>query len=66
MSDTIEMADRYIFNTYKRYPIAIVRGKGSVLWDENGKEYLDFIGGIAVCSLGHANPILAKIMYEQA
>jgi len=66
MSDTIEMADRYIFNTYKRYPIAIVRGKGSVLWDEKGKEYLDFIGGIAVCSLGHANPILAKIMYEQA
>jgi len=66
MNDIIELAKRYIFNTYNRYPIAIVRGKGTVLWDENGKEYLDFIGGIAVCALGHANPVLAKVMYEQA
>ncbi len=66
MSDTIEMADKYIFNTYKRYPIAISKGKGTFLWDEEGRQYLDFIGGIAVCNLGHANPVLAKVMYEQA
>lgn len=66
MSNTIQMADKYIFNTYKRYPIAISKGKGSFLWDEEGRQYLDFIGGIAVCSLGHSNPTLAKVMYEQA
>lgn len=42
-----------IMETYKRYPIAIVKGKGSYVWDESGKKYLDFTSGIAVCNLGH-------------
>ncbi|MFC3799887.1 acetylornithine transaminase [Cohnella sp. GCM10012308] len=42
-----------LFPTYGRYPIAIVKGKGSRLWDDQGKEYLDFMGGLAVTNLGH-------------
>ncbi|MCC3374052.1 acetylornithine transaminase [Cohnella sp. REN36] len=42
-----------LFPTYARYPITLVKGKGSRLWDDQGKEYLDFMGGLAVTSLGH-------------
>ncbi len=66
MSETIDMANRYLFNTYKRHPICLKRGKGCVVWDEEGREYLDFVGGIAVCALGHGNPVLAQVMFEQA
>ena len=64
--DTIERADKYMFKTYKRYPIVLVKGKGCKVWDENGKEYLDFVGGIAVCALGHASPIVAEALKEQS
>lgn len=52
--------------TYGRYPLALVRGKGCRVWDANGKEYLDFGAGIAVCSLGHAHPAIARALHEQA
>lgn len=42
-----------LMETYKRFPVKIVRGKGSYVWDEKGKRYLDFTSGIAVCNLGH-------------
>ena len=63
---TIDQAEESIFPTYKRFPITLVRGQGCHLWDEGGKEYLDFVAGIAVCSLGHSSPILSKALYEQS
>ena len=50
----------------RRLPVTLVRGEGTRVWDEDGKEYLDFIAGIASTSLGHANPGLAKVIAEQA
>lgn len=55
-----------LFNTYARRPIALVEGKGTVVKDQNGKEYLDFTSGIAVLSLGHAHPELVKTLQEQS
>jgi len=52
-------------NTYARYPVRLVRGKGSRAWDDTGKEYLDFISGIAVNTLGHAHPALVHAITEQ-
>ena len=51
---------------YSRKKIAFVKGKGSYLYSTNGKKYLDFVQGIAVNSLGHANPHLIKAMNKQA
>lgn len=51
---------------YARYPVAFVRGDGARLWDADGKEYLDFLGGIAVALLGHAHPAVTKAIAEQA
>jgi acetylornithine aminotransferase len=44
----------------------LVKGEGCRVWDENGKEYLDFVGGIAVCALGHSSPIVTKALDEQS
>lgn len=52
--------------TYARLPIAFVRGEGSRLWDSEGREYLDFLGGLAVTSLGHAHPVVADAIADQA
>jgi acetylornithine aminotransferase len=54
-----------VMNTYGRFPIAIERGKGCRLWDTTGKEYLDFVAGIATCTLGHAHPALIASITEQ-
>ena len=51
---------------YNRRKISFRRGKGSFLYSTNGKKYLDFVQGIAVNSLGHANPYLTKMMNKQA
>jgi len=53
-------------NTYGRFPIAPVKGKGSYVWDADGKQYLDFLGGIAVCVLGHCDDGLQAALQEQA
>ncbi|RIJ64974.1 acetylornithine transaminase [Rummeliibacillus sp. POC4] len=55
-----------LFGNYKTRPIQIVKGKGTTVWDENGKSYLDFTSGIAVLSLGHANPILVDTIKHQS
>ena len=52
--------------TYGRLPVAFVRGEGMHLWDSEGKEYLDFLGGLAVTSLGHAHPAVADAIADQA
>ena len=63
-SETISLFDKYVMPTYGRQPLVFVRGKGSRVWDANGKEYLDFGGGIAVNVLGHA--ALAEVLARQA
>jgi acetylornithine aminotransferase/acetylornithine/N-succinyldiaminopimelate aminotransferase len=52
--------------TYSRFPAAMVRGEGCRLWAADGKEYLDFLAGIAVCSLGHCHPAVTAAVCEQA
>ena len=53
----IQETDRsYVANTYARFPVAIKRGEGSLVWDESGKEYIDLSGGIAVNTFGMADP----------
>ena len=63
---TIPLADKYMFQTYGRFPITLVRGEGCRVWDEEGKVYLDFVGGIAVCALGHSSPIVSRALEEQS
>ncbi len=55
----------HIFNTYIRYPIVLERGLGSKVWDSEGKEYLDLLGGIAVVPLGHCHPAVVSAIHEQ-
>ena len=59
---------RHVVPSYKRAETSpvLVRGQGTRVWDADGKEYLDFGGGIAVNCLGHAHPRLAKVLQEQA
>jgi acetylornithine aminotransferase/acetylornithine/N-succinyldiaminopimelate aminotransferase len=61
-----EMSDKHLMTFTKRYPVALVRGEGSRVWDSNGKEYLDFTGGIAVTALGHSHPKVVGTLREQA
>ncbi|MCP4578864.1 MAG: acetylornithine transaminase [Deltaproteobacteria bacterium] len=65
-ASTIERADQYMFQTYGRFPITLVKGDGCRLWDDEGREYLDFVAGIAVCSLGHSSPLVQRVLEEQA
>jgi acetylornithine/N-succinyldiaminopimelate aminotransferase len=60
------LAERYLMQTYKRAPVDFVRGEGPLLWDAEGKEYLDFLTGISVCSLGHCHPAVVEAVREQA
>lgn len=53
-------------NTYNRFPITLTKGKGVYVMDSNGKQYLDFVAGIAVCNLGHCNDELIKVIKTQA
>ena len=59
-------ADKYHFDLYGRYPIAIVRGKGARVWDDERNEYLDALAGIAVNNLGHCHPDIVKTIQKQA
>lgn len=60
-----ERFDRSVMQTYGRFPIAITKGEGCRLWDTEGKEYLDFVAGIATCTLGHGHPALITAVTEQ-
>ncbi|MEC4893635.1 MAG: aspartate aminotransferase family protein [Oscillatoria sp. PMC 1051.18] len=60
-----EEFDANVMHTYGRFPIAISRGEGCRVWDTDGKEYLDFVAGIATCTLGHAHPALIEAVTEQ-
>ena len=61
-----ELDERYVAQTYKRQPFALVKGRGMFVYDAEGRRYLDFVGGIAVCALGHSHPALVKAISEQA
>ncbi|MEW5818985.1 MAG: aspartate aminotransferase family protein [Cyanobacteriota bacterium] len=60
-----ELDDKYILNSYKRYPLQVVSGKGVYVFDENGNKYLDFLGGIAVNALGYSHPKVIKAIKDQ-
>ncbi|HEV8675664.1 MAG TPA: acetylornithine transaminase [Methylomirabilota bacterium] len=62
----LEWANRYLLGNYARAPLCLVRGEGVRLWDTDGKEYLDFVGGIAVDALGHSHPKIVGAIREQA
>jgi acetylornithine/N-succinyldiaminopimelate aminotransferase len=62
----IEKADKYIMKTYGRYPIVPVRGEGCRVWDADGREYLDFLAGVAVNNLGHCHPKVVAALRKQA
>ncbi len=59
-------ADRVFIGTYARYPAAMVKGAGCLLYDADGRAYLDFLSGIAVCSLGHCHPAVTEAICRQA
>ena len=61
----IERADKVVMNTYGRLPLVLVKGQGCRVWDDTGKEYLDFVAGLAVCNLGHAHPEVARAAAAQ-
>lgn len=64
--DVLKLTDKYVATTYARYPVALVRGKGTRVWDADGKEYLDFVAGIAVNGLGHCHPAVVRAIQDQA
>ncbi|MDM2824513.1 aspartate aminotransferase family protein [Citrobacter sp. Cpo089] len=66
LSITRENFDEWMMPVYAPAPFIPVRGEGSRLWDQQGKEYIDFAGGIAVNALGHAHPALREALNDQA
>src|SRR4030042_3562532 len=66
-SQTLMMlSEQYVAHSYARYPVVLVRGKGTRVWDQEGEEYLDFVSGLAVCNLGHCPPKIVKTIQCQA
>jgi acetylornithine/succinyldiaminopimelate/putrescine aminotransferase len=61
-----EQFKRNVIPTYARFDLTLDHGQGSRVWDVNGKCYLDFGGGIAVCGLGHAHPEMTQVLTEQS
>jgi acetylornithine aminotransferase len=61
-----DYAAKYLMQTYARQPISIVRGRGAKVYDMEGREYIDFVGGIAVNILGHGHPDLVQAIQRQA
>ncbi len=64
--ELIACSKQFITGTYNRIPVVLVRGKGARVWDSEGRAYLDFVAGIAVCSLGHCHPKVVKAIKRQA
>ena len=60
------LTKKHVAQTYGRYSIALVRGKGSKVWDKDGKQYLDFVSGLAVDNLGHCHPAVVSAIQKQA
>ncbi len=60
-----EAFDQSVMRTYGRFPIALERGRGCRVWDTEGREYLDFVAGIATCTLGHSHPAIVEAVTDQ-
>lgn len=65
-NEVFEESGKYIMNTYKRLPLFIVKGRGNRVYDADGKEYLDFVSGLAVNNIGHCNPRVTVAFQKQA
>ena len=63
--EVIKEAGRYVMNTYNRFPVVFVKGRGTRLYDQEGKEYLDFVAGIGVNNLGHCNHRVTVAIQKQ-
>lgn len=63
---TDELMANYVLGNYGRFPIAFERGEGSYLWSEEGRRYLDFSSGVAVCALGHSPMVMQKALRDQS
>jgi predicted acetylornithine/succinylornithine family transaminase len=64
--ELVALDAEHVMGTYARAPVAFVRGEGTRLWDSEGREYLDFLSGLAVTSVGHAHPVVADALADQA
>jgi len=64
--DIVKLTEQNVAETYGRFPIALVRGKGTKVWDASGKQYTDFVSGIAVDNLGHCHPSVVSAIRQQA
>jgi acetylornithine/N-succinyldiaminopimelate aminotransferase len=62
----IDISNKYLMQTYGRYPVALVRGEGCRVWDADSREYIDFLSGLAVNGLGHCHPAVVAAVREQA
>jgi acetylornithine/N-succinyldiaminopimelate aminotransferase len=65
LAELQELESRWVMQTYARAPVEFVRGEGARLWDSEGKEYLDFVAGISVCSVGHCHPAVVESVRKQ-
>ena len=65
-SEWINKENKYYMQTVRRQPIVLVKGEGTKAWDDFGKEYLDFVAGWAVNSIGHSHPVIVNAAVEQA
>jgi len=65
-NEILALGKENIMNTYARLPMVLVKGSGSFVWDSEGKQYLDFVAGLAVTSLGHSHPAIVEAITEQA
>jgi len=66
MTDWKAIESKYYLHVVNRQPIVLVRGEGTKVWDDEGKEYLDFTSGWAVTNIGHSNPVMSEAIAEQA
>lgn len=66
MNDWMAEEHRYLFQNYARQPVVLVRGSGTRVWDDQGREYLDFVAGLAVNVLGHAHPAVVDAIVRQS
>jgi acetylornithine/N-succinyldiaminopimelate aminotransferase len=65
-NDILSDSHQYIMNTYSRQPLVLVKGRGTKVFDSDGREYLDFVTGVAVCNLGHCHPRVVVALQKQA
>jgi len=66
MKKLLDDSEHYLMHTYNRFPVAIRKGRGMKVWGTDGKEYLDFLGGVAVNCLGHCHPKVVIAIQKQA